>query len=201
MLTRRSFLGRSAASAAAAGAWPLVPTLDPPLLGVPVPDGPTRNPVRVLGPTPEPGWPFITKQMSDSVFERLRQPFMGRSLRLENAAYLGEGALAWQINTSYAVYLGTTVPNPFPYAHFLNWTNCWVTGTRIALPGLGDAPLGATPRHLMAEARCVGMPILPAGLLWAAHYLDEDTGLAMRALSVYETHADLIVFRWDVFYG
>ena len=39
------------------------------------------------------------------------------------------------------------------------------------------------------------------GLLWSAHYIDEDTGLAMRAASVWDPMTDRFICRWGVLCG
>lgn len=197
-LTRRRFLTR--VGVAGAGA----------LAGMPLPRWPVQEhdagalpEVAVLGaPSPDGVLGQLVRGLSDDVFERLRHAVHGRSFRVLTTDRAGTQATAnsvilEQANTGFEcdpIYLSDTAP-VFDLARFRRLTDRWTRGCELCIGSGGDAA------ELFAAAQVVRMPVLPLGPRWAAHYVDEKTGLVMRALMDYNLETDVYVFRWDVLYG
>lgn len=212
-MKRREFFRLGAAAGAAAGlpavGWATVrhvTTERPPLPAS----------VRVLGSEVTGPDHRLFKGLSDDVFERLRGGFRARwpyrALRVVTAEQQGEavaeGYLHTAWNTSYKLPTAFTADTPpfFPLAHFQWSTAQWIRGTAMApnclTYGVEQSPVGVVPvNEMFGEAQLIGMPRLPDGLPWRAHYIDEDTGLVMRAIYALDIYTDEYLVRWDVITG
>lgn len=216
-MNRRQFIRIGSATAAAA-AVPLTSSIKGPLGEfVLVEPASVAASVHVLGPEPTTPDQRFFKGLSDDVFERLRSAFRekwsSRTMRVVVAEDMGdavlEGVLQFQWNTSYKLHASFTSDRPpyFPIDHFRWATNRWITGSCMCpeFPVYGDwSPPSNQPvpiAEMFGKARIVGMPRLPHGLIWQAHYIDEDTGLVMRAVASYEVQMDEYLARWDVIVG
>ena len=201
MLTRRSLRSSGVALASVVGPLYAVSAearaIPDYARGWPEPKPTPFNPVHVLGPKPTDDTQRLVRVLSDDVFDRLRRA-CPRLVRLTTAEKMGE-AVDWvgvkQANTSYTLN-SMEVENPLDLERFRLCTDCWVVGLVIS-PGPG----WANAAELFKDARLVGLPWLPEGMVWRAHYLDETTGWAMRALAAYDLTLDQLVMRWDVLYG
>lgn len=214
MLTRRSFIGSAAAGVLVPGGlllprWPLASEAPPAPAVQFSKDAFTRvmaplDPVHVFGPMgSDTYFQRFARALSDDVFGRLLAAFKGRSLYLADAQYVGERAdngivLTNQWNTGYEVdssYLSDRPP-VFDLDRFRAYTDCWIGGRVLCIGG------DKTPtREAFKDARVTGLPVLPRGVRWAALYLDETTGVAMRAIGDLNVMLDQHVFRWDVICG
>lgn len=211
-MKRREFFKLGAAAGLPAVGWATVrhvTTERPPL-----PDS-----VRVLGSEVTGPDQRLFKGLSDDVFERLRAAFRAtwphRSLRVVTAERHGEavaeGALNTAWNTSYKLPTAFTADAPpfFPLAHFQWSTAQWIRGTVMApncltygYDGWKQPSEAVVPvEEMFGDVRVIGMPRLPDGLPWRAHYIDEDTGLVMRALYTLDIYTDEYLARWDVITG
>lgn len=202
-MNRRAFLGGAAASPLA-----LVVAAAPSNFGWPVaaplPSLPAS--AHVLGPEPTDSTQRLVRMMSDDVFTQLvtrfRRAYPAKALRVVEGQYLGDRGLAVMWHAAVEVdgsYAGDRPPE-FPLTDFRARTASWCQGPMLCFGS--PSPEHATPITTMFDGRTrVGMGILPAGLLWAAHYLDEDTGLAMRAVAQFQIQTDRIAARWDVLCG
>ena len=172
--------------------------------------------VHVLGPPAQHPDERLVKGLSNEVFARLvagiRRRHPHRTLRLVGGSRPGdaftEGVLQWQWNTSYKIPASFMNDEPpyFPIDHFWWATDRWIAGSMCCprSPVYGDwQPVDdyADPFAIFDALRVAGMPHLPSDLPWAAHYVDEDTGLAMRALGYLDIVSDEFVCRWDVIGG
>lgn len=194
-MSRRGFLlSTSLVPCAASVQWKALKRSDAPTLH----DG-----VHILGPTPVSDDAILVRAMSDDVFERLRRAVRGRTLQVVPGTRV---VLAYQWNTS--VEMGFIDIDHFHRVGFpLSWFR-WATDTcprgAACCPArpLYGADLFSVPdpdpAQVFAELRSVGMPILPSGLTWAAHYMDEDTGMVMRVVALADILVDELVVRWDV---
>lgn len=213
--SRRGFL-KAGMTASAFSAAALAGKANPALARmVTEPQTPLRPGIHVLGDEVASPDQRLARGMSDDVFERLLKAytnaFPSRPMWVVAIGQLGEYApegrtLTNQWNSSF------TTPSAFstdqqPYfdlAEFRNGTNGWVAGTCIqpSRPGYGGPPSQQVPiAEMFGERRIVGMPMLPSGLQWRAHYVDEDTGLVMRALAYLDIMTDEFICRWDVICG
>ena len=172
--------------------------------------------VHVLGQSPSGQTSRLIKGLSDEVFVRLIGAFRRRRprdvVRLVSGSRPGDayadGTLQWQWNTSYKVPLSFTndAPPYFPIDHFWWATDRWIGGSvccpRPPVYGFWQ-PVDdhADPFAIFDALRVAGMPYVPSGLPWAAHYVDKDTGLVMRALGSLDIYTDELVCRWDVIGG
>lgn len=196
-MNRRSFLQRAGATAATAAAVTALPMTA--FAGVPVP--PPIEPVRVhvLGmPVVDASQRFV-KMMSDDVFERTLSALRGRSFQLTNGERVGEYSINAMWNNSIKVdsIYACEHPDRFDIEEFRRETNGWMLGCTMC-PGGGGTPAAEAFGPRITQ---VGLPFLPVGLLWAAHYIDEGTGFAMRAVAQHEIYFDRLLARWDVLCG
>lgn len=160
----------------------------------------------VLGPDPVDGAQRLTKALSDDVFERARAELKGRSYRLTSGQRLGDIDITnqWHIMIDVGDEYATDRPPEFPLEMFRRATSGWQRGNVGYRSGinLGFADESGTPTlEAFKDARAVGQPILPSGVVWAAHYLDEESGFTMRAVSQFQVMTALLTLRWDVLCG
>jgi len=212
-MDRRAFLTRTGLTALGASALANVPIGANAVTFYPV-----ARTVRVLAEGPNNPEQHFFKGLSDDIFERLRSAFRTawphRSMRIVDRQQIGqsaeEGYLDHQWNTSYVMRttLASDTPPFFHLAHFRDSTNGWIHGTAIC-PGRDafgwETPSRGVEVPLQAmfppEIRVVGLPWVPFGVVWRALYVDKDTGLVMRALSVIDITIDDYVLRCDLICG
>ena len=214
VMNRRGFMKSGMAASTFAG-LALAGKVDPVLARI-MDEPPTvpRPGIHILGPEAVGADGRLMRGLSDDVFERLIQAYrrvwlpVGRTLRCVDLSRPGdhtiEGELREQWNTSWVMAAAFTTDHPpyFDLAAFRGATNRWIRGTWMCPERYGVVPDVPPPvAEMFGAARIIGMPILPSGLLWAAHYVDEDTGLVMRALFDYKANVDEFLMRWDVVCG
>lgn len=165
--------------------------------------------VHVLGPVLDTRLGRLTRSLSDDVFDRLIQSLAGCSFKVTVLQRLGEAlwgprsvaCLTRQGNTYWSLsgdYL-CDVPPEFPLQAFRLQTDHWDEGLLIPHENFDRGP--ANTSGMFRKATIMGMPRLPDGLGWAAHYVDERTGTVMRALMDYEINTDGYTLRYDVICG
>lgn len=221
-LTRRSFLGCSAGLGVALPAFvtaslpatEVMNTAPTPLPPLPLLPSISRDPavdslgVHVIGPELDTPFGIFIRQLSDDVFRRLIAEFP--SVRVINGRRVGHTedvvehgrvasyCLTEQWNTGTEIggeFLNGRHLVNFDLERFRHRTSHWERGLVLCMGGL------IPTREAFAPAAVVGLPELPLGLAWAAHYLDERTGAAMRVVSDYEVQWDHAVVRYDVLVG
>lgn len=206
-MNRRTFLHGGLAAAAAVPFAPIVvgafgwPTWE----REPVP-GAT---VHVLGAPAKDRYSRLVKMLSDDVFDRLCRAVGGRSYAVTQAERIGEVSAArfrsvtmtHQWNTDWRASFGHVAeqPLPFPLLAFRERTNRWMPG--FSAFGTDQDDLRKPAREAFGSSSAVGMPFLPRGVLWQAHYLDGRTGMVMRAVGAVDIVKDDIMVRWDVLCG
>ena len=222
-LTRRSFLGTGSIAASlgvvglaqAPKLAPIDDTVPAPPPALPIA---SDSEVVVLGDELDSDFGKFIRQLSDDVFRRLSAEFP--PVRLSIAKKLGEGepigsdedvtdgwrqhrtiyrSLAQQWNT------GIEIPSMFVMAHhqphfdlerFRDQTSHWELGAALSIGGR------VPTKEAFANAKIVGLPELPRGLIWCAHYLDTKSGAAMRVLADhFSIVSDTITVRYDVMIG
>ena len=160
----------------------------------------------------------LFRGLSDDIFERLRAAFRAawphRSMRVVDLQRIGEkaeeGYLDRQWNTSYLMSASLAGDRPpfFHLTHFRDTTNQWMAGTTVC-PGREtfgwERPSQGLQVPIQAmfppEVRIVGMPWIPWGVVWRSLYVDEDTGLVMRAISAIDLPTDEYLLRCDLLCG
>lgn len=207
-MNRRDFLKGSGLATAAVFA-PAV------TLGWAIDKQPRLEPsIHVFGESPTWRGAQAVKLASDDVFARLCQDLRGQSYRVTQGERVGAAIftddvrhgvfhLTEQWNHGYIIESEYIVEHPpvFDVERFRRETNRWIRGTQLAMAGDEAHVPWVSAIEAFGGKRCVGMPFLPIGLVWAAHYLDEATGMVMRAVSQYDiVHAHVAV-RWDVLCG
>jgi hypothetical protein len=200
-MNRRNFLHAVSASSAAA----LIPAKSfgwPAAEPLPMP----ASSVHVLGMPATDAAQRLMRMLSDDVFEQLRLRFRkaypSGGLVVTDGQYIGDRNLTHVWHTATKVHPQYAVDRPpaFDLTDFRARTTCWIQGYRICYGS--PNPQYATPvTEIFDGTTRVGIEILPFGLLWAAHYLDEDTGLTMRACTAWDVITDEIIGRWSVLVG
>jgi hypothetical protein len=209
-LTRRSFFG-TAATAAAASSVLQLKTPVPAVAQTPVvaPPPPPRPAFHILGEQrPVGNMGALIRQLSDDVFLRLTAALAGRSFEVLDGSRLGEKFHRWidgdiyqtrglsrNLNTSYE--LDWSTPETFTdVERFREFTSRWTEGLLICT---GGGPSNTV--EAFADLSFVGTPNLPKGVEWAVYYVDEQTGLVMRAIAAFDIIRDRMVLRYDVLAG
>lgn len=167
--------------------------------------------VRVLGPEPTTPIQKLVRSLSDDVFERLCQTFKGRSCQLFEHQRLGimgprGKVLNLQAHTAIGLSSEFTSEDPpwFDISSFRLATNCWMKGPALLINWVNGrqlVDLKDNREDVFAGITFMGMPYFPTGVEWAAHYVDERTGVFMRALGCYDLNTDQVIGRWDVICG
>ena len=129
--------------------------------------------------------------------------------RIGEAAAEGIIRDRWATSVKMSASFATNYPPYFDLARFRIVTDHWTRGPQIESYYHNSDPSGFRPTHIKsmfgevygADVAVVGMPCLPSGMVWSAHYIDEETGIVMRALCVYEAESDDYVMRWDIITG
>ena len=81
-------------------------------------------------------------------------------------------------------------------------TDHWVMGPIVCFNNRLAAEQYPPNAHvILARKTTVALLVLPQGLEWAANYVDETTGMAMRALCDWDLCRDQLMLRWDVLCG
>lgn len=172
---------------------------------------PAQGTLAMLGYLPEGDVErYLFRALSDDVFERAMAALRGQSYRLVTGQRVGEAfalpagrdtreavTLTHQFNTDWQMDsrdLGRDVI--FDLTRFRSHTNHW----RDCLAIDYVHPTIATDAAFNGR-RLMGLPMLPSGLLGTAHYIDEATGLTMRALMAFQVLDDHYTMRWDVLCG
>lgn len=200
-MNRRNFLRSSAGGVGTLAAMAVVPAY-----GFPAAPAAMPSTVHVLGAEPTDGAQRLIKAMSDDVFEQLRQRFRAayrtKTLKVTAYQYVGDGPIreSWHAAVRVDLCYAGERPPEFPLETFRRETACWTHGYQL-LFGSTD-PKDATPvTQMFDDVAAVGMPMLPQGVMWTAHYLDEDTGLFMRAVADFDIVTNDAKARWDVLVG
>lgn len=145
--------------------------------------------------TPEPtrSTSRRVKALSDDVFARLVLGAAGRTFRLIEADDAVDCPDIQQWHTGYELDLEDPRVD---LERFRSFTDRWYQGKQLYI-----GPEGVPPEEMFMDRLVVGRPVLPAGLLWAAHYVDEQTGLVMRAVADHSIVHEHTLCRWDVICG
>lgn len=158
-----------------------------------------------LGPTPQSSTERLIVGMSDSVFRRLCEALDGKTYRMTQCEHVGDkvgrsGVITDHWHNGFTLnlaYASAHAAPPFEfYEDFVAATSEWYQGLQLCL-GPGDT----TPLEAFGAKSFVGLPTLPIGLIWSGHYIDERTGMAMRAMAQYDIWTNTGTCRWDVICG
>lgn len=174
-----------------------------------------RSSVHVLGLKPERPIEKLARTLSDDVFARLCQAFEGRSCKLlDENHHLGYTDRNRQTLLNVQAHTAIQLPSEFACERppdfdldtFRLATNFWMMGAQLSIgwraPNRHYAPDAKDNRdEVFGSVTTMGIPFLPKAVMWAAHYVDEQTGAFMRVVAVYEINVDEIVVRWDVICG
>jgi hypothetical protein len=167
--------------------------------------------MRVLGPAPETPIQRVMMALSENVFGRLRQhaPVLRVCDKLDKVGSVTERGvcLDTQMNAWVALEgrMASEHPPEWDYEDFVAQTDHWEVGQAIAMredqwtPREPAGPPNAA--ELLKGKRAVGMLFLPQGVEWRGNYIDEMTGLTMRAVGNYMPWIDGFALRWDVLCG
>lgn len=229
-MDRRSFLRVGSLSTVAASVIPTLvaqaqqPTaLDAPLHhhvnAMPVTRNRAISSIHVLGQSLAHADQRLAKGLSDDVFARLvsafRAEWPARSLRVVMVDRIGEAVVEgvirdqWASSVKMRASFATDSPPYFNMERFRAVTDHWTCGPQIEPYYHDSDPSGFQRTHIKsifgevygADVVVVGMPRIPSGLVWSAHYIDEETGIVMRAICAYEWECDDYLMRWDVVTG
>lgn len=175
-----------------------------------VPSESQRSTVHILGPAALRPLQKLVRRLSDDVFDRVCQVFEGRTCQLVDVARAGAvgpwGQTFSQMHTAVQVsnMFAQDNPPPFDLKNFRFATNAWIMGQALLIGwrtgGLASASED-NRRDTFAGITVMGIPYLPTGMEWAAHYVDEQTGVFMRVVATYDINVDEVVVRWDVICG
>ena len=168
--------------------------------------------VHMLGREPDGASQKLARLLADDVFDRLCQSVKGRSLTVTTLQRMGETdrrrgfTMMNQWNCAFCLSSEYLVdePPPFDMQRFRVKTAAWENGNMGTMPKFQSdkPPDGATPTdEAFKDVVAVGQLPIHSSMDWAAHYVDEATGMFMRVVMVYEISYDNYVIRFDVLCG